>query len=61
METNVAEAVKGKRILVFEEFLQSTEFPDLGVVDKLRKGAELVGVVPELTCFQVSLCPRQGT
>ena len=45
METDVAEAVKGKRILVFEEFLQSTEFPDLGVVDKLRKGAELVGVV----------------
>lgn len=60
METDVAEAVKGKRILVFEELLQSTGFPDLGVVDELRKGAELVGVVPETNMLPGKFVPAPG-
>ena len=60
METDVAEAVKGKRILVFEELLQSTGFPDLDIVDELRKGAELVGVVPETNMFPSKFVPAPG-
>ena len=46
MDTSVACAVKEKRILVFEEMLRATQFPDLGVVDELREGSDLTGDVP---------------
>lgn len=46
MEPNVAAAVQNKRILVFEEMLKATGFPDLGVVDALKLGAKLTGGVP---------------
>ena len=46
MNCNVANAVKGKRILLFEEMLKATKFPDLGVVDELRRGSDLTGNVP---------------
>ena len=46
MDVDVAAAVKNKRILLFEEMLRDTEYPDVGVVDELRLGADLVGCVP---------------
>ena len=46
MQPDVANAVKGKRILLFEEMLKSTGYPDLGVVDELRYGSDLTGAVP---------------
>lgn len=46
MEPNVAAAVQNKRILVFEEMLKATGFPDLGVVDELKLGAKLTGGKP---------------
>lgn len=46
MQHDVANAVKGKRILLFEEMLKSTGYPDLGVVDELRCGSDLTGEVP---------------
>ena len=42
----MANAVSGKRILLFEEMLKSTGYPDLGVVDELRCGSDLTGEVP---------------
>ena len=46
MQHDVANAVSGKRILLFEEMLKSTGYPDLGVVDELRCGSDLTGEVP---------------
>eukprot|EP00435_Cladocopium_sp_Y103_P026152 s3258_g6.t1 len=43
MEPDIAEAVSNKRILVFEEMLRDTGFPDIGVVDELKKGSDLTG------------------
>lgn len=61
MAPDVAESVKGKRILVFEELLQFTGFPDLGVVDELKNGAELVGVVPETNMLPGKFVPALST
>ncbi len=46
LETHVAEAVKNKRLLLFKELLVETGFPDLGVIDELTLGVNLVGDVP---------------
>ena len=46
MDCNVASAVECKRILLFEEMLQATNFPDMGVVDELRAGSDLTGDIP---------------
>ena len=46
MSKDVANAVKGKRILLFKEILVATAFPDLGVVDDLHCGSDLTGEVP---------------
>jgi hypothetical protein len=46
MDASVACAVRCKRILVFEEMLQATNFPDMGVVEELRAGSDLTGDIP---------------
>ena len=46
MHSDVAHAVRNKRILLFEEMLRATNFPDMGVVDELRLGSDLTGEVP---------------
>ena len=43
MDASLACAVRDKRILVFEEMLRATHFPDLGVVEELRAGSDLTG------------------
>jgi hypothetical protein len=47
------EAVRGKRIVLFEEMLKHYGYPDLGVVDELKHGAALTDSrvkFPRLTC-----------
>ena len=46
MQCDVAQAVKDKRILLFKEMLEASGFPDLGVVDELKLGSDLIGDVP---------------
>ena len=46
MHADVARAVRNKRILLFEEMLRATNFPDMGVVDELRLGSDLTGEIP---------------
>lgn len=46
MCADVARAVVNKRILVFREMLQSTQYPDMDVVDELQFGSDLTGDIP---------------
>ena len=46
MDALVARAVKQKRILLFEEMLQSSGIPDMGVADELKCGSDLTGQIP---------------
>ena len=45
MDPQLSAAVASKRILVFEETLKDADYEDLGVVDELRLGAQLIGDV----------------
>lgn len=45
MDPVVCQATKGKRIVLFEQMLQSLKFPDMAVIDELRDGCDLVGDV----------------
>ena len=46
MDPGMARALQSKRILLFEEMVQSLGFPDGEVVSELKDGASLVGTVP---------------
>ena len=46
MDPSVSQAVQNKRILLFREMLQETDFPDMGVIDELQLGSDLTGEVP---------------
>jgi len=46
MDSVVAAAVQTKRLAFFKEMLQFYQYPDMGVLDELVEGAELVGEVP---------------
>lgn len=61
MDESVAKSVKSKRILLFEEMLLECGFPDMGVVDELRKGAELVGEVPATNMLPCKVVPALST
>lgn len=53
MDATVEAAVRGKRIVLFEEMLKHYGYPDLGVVDELKHGAALTDPrvkFPRLTC-----------
>ena len=45
MDAEVAQILKDKNILVWEEMLRSVDYPDMGVVEELRGGTDLVGTV----------------
>ena len=47
MDGVVSEVTRAKRICLFSEMLASVNYPDMGVVDELREGVNLVGDVPE--------------
>ena len=47
MDSVVSELTKSKRICLFEEMLTSAGYPDMGVMDELKRGVDLLGDVPE--------------
>ena len=61
MDPVVANAVAAKRILLFEEMLVETKFPDLSVVDELKYGANLVGEVASTGMLPGKLVPALST
>jgi hypothetical protein len=62
MDPEVARAVASKRILVFEEMLKSTNFPDMDVVNELKHGgAELTGNVAETCMLPGKFSPALST
>ena len=46
MDPVVDAATKGKRIALFSEMLEFYNYPDLGVIQELKEGVDLVGEVP---------------
>ena len=61
MDPVVARAVQAKRILLFEEMVTATGFPDPGVVDELRHGPDLVGEIPATGMLSGKLTPALST
>ena len=61
MDPEVARAVSSKRILLFEEILKSTSFPDMDVVNELKQGAELTGTVDETGMLPGKFIPALST
>ena len=57
MDPLVADAVRSKRILLFEEMLRHYSYPDLGVVDELKSGVDLVGDVPATSMLPFKFTP----
>ena len=47
MDRVVSDLTKSRRICLFEEMLTSAGYPDMGVVDELETGVDLLGDVPE--------------
>ena len=64
MSARLSDAVKCKRLAVFEAMLHECEFPDAGVLDELKDGADLVGSVPRTgmlpTKFKPALLTLSG-
>ena len=58
---HIKEAVQGKRILLLEERLKTTEFPDLQVVEDFKHGVDLVGEEPPSPLFLEKLQPASMT
>ena len=61
LPTHVQGVVKGKRILLFEERLRATNFPDLQVVTDFKQGVNLVGEEPPSPLFWERLQPATMT
>ena len=57
MDPDVEKAVRGKKILVFEEMLKHYDYPDIGVVSELRDGSPLTGDVPETSMLPFKFTP----
>ena len=54
MDSEVAQILKDKNLLLWEEMLKSVDYPDMGVVDELRNGTDLVTNVEK-----TGLCPTK--
>ena len=46
MDAIVDKCTKQKRILLFSEMLSDLDYPDMGVIDELRSGSDLIGDIP---------------
>ena len=57
MDTSVEQAVRGKRIALFEEMLEHYQYPDLGVVQELKYGVSLTGEVKETDMLPFKYTP----
>ena len=61
MDSLMSKAVASKRILLFEEMLRDVGYPDMGVVDELKLGAQLVGKVPMTNMLPQRFAPSMLT
>ena len=61
MDPVVAKCVANKRILVFEEMLKECHFPDMGVIDELKLGADLTGDIPATGMLPKKFLPAMCT
>eukprot|EP00435_Cladocopium_sp_Y103_P061402 s464_g23.t1 len=61
MDPLVEKAVRGKRILLFEEMLNFYGYQDLAVVEELREGSSLVGEVPATSMLPFKFTPSVVT
>ena len=57
MDKTVEKAVRGKRLALFKDMLQFYKYPDLGVLDELVEGADLVGEVPRTGMVPLKFTP----
>lgn len=57
MDTCVAHATSGKRILLFREMLEELNYPDASVTDELQFGASLTGDIPPTGMLPGKFCP----
>ena len=58
---HVREVVQGKRILLLEERLNATAFPDLQVIEDFKQGVDLIGEEPFSPLFLEKLQPASMT
>ena len=61
MDPEVSKAVSNKRILVFKEMLEATQFPDADVVNELQFGSDLIGEVPATNMLPGKFVPALAT
>eukprot|EP00435_Cladocopium_sp_Y103_P043234 s526_g12.t1 len=61
MDPLVERAVRGKRILLFQEMLSFYEYPDMEVVSELRDGSSLTGEVPATAMLPFKFTPSVVT
>ena len=61
MDAEVAQILKDKNILVWEEMLRSVDDPDMGVVEELRGGTDLVGAVGKTGLWPTKFQPALVT
>ena len=57
MDPLVERAVRGKKILLFEEMLKHHEYPDMEVVNELKFGSPLTGDVPQTSMLPFKFTP----
>eukprot|EP00435_Cladocopium_sp_Y103_P038593 s2607_g10.t1 len=61
LPVHIQRVVKGKRLLLFEERLQTNAFPDMQVMNDFKQGVDLVGEEPYSPLFLEKLQPATMT
>ena len=61
MDIEVAQILKEKNLLLWEEMLRAVDYPDMGVIDELRGGTDLVGVVERTGLWPTKFQPALVT
>lgn len=52
MDAEVVMVVRQKKLLLWEEMLRAVDYPDMGVVDEMKNGTELVGCIAKTGIWQ---------
>ena len=61
MDSEVAQILKDKNLLLSEEMLKSVDYPDMAVVDELRNGTDLVSNVEKTGLWPTKFQPALVT
>jgi len=61
LESSVAEVLKGKRLLLWEEMLQAINYPDLAVFDEFCAGSMLTGQTERTGLWPAKVTPATLT